>query len=111
MAAGRMMYGVVIHNAIKRGDRANMESVLAEAEEFLVESANVKRALGDLKKSIRRGGPGPITPLYGAVVHDALKRGNLQEMKNLLIEARAEEKRQTELTTAIKDLENALKSK
>ena len=106
-----MMYGVVISDSIKRGDRAGMEKVLAEAEAFMAESVNVKKAIADLKKAIKKKPGIDPRPLYGVPISDAIKRGNLQEMKSLLIEARSELKRQTELSAAIKDLENALKSK
>ncbi len=41
-----MYYGVIIHDAIKRGDNAEMKRILAEAK-------NAQEAQGDLAKAIK----------------------------------------------------------
>jgi len=42
------------------------------------------------------------------VIHDCIKRGNQDEMKKLLDEARQAQQQQGDLGKAIKDLESAL---
>ena len=53
----------------------------------------------------------PIKPrfLYMAAIQDSIKRGNKQEMQQLLDQARSTLKEQGDLAQAIRDLENALK--
>jgi hypothetical protein len=51
------------------------------------------------------GGGGGIHFLYAAAIQDAIKRGNKDEMRKLLDQA----KQQGDLSQAIRDLENALK--
>jgi len=55
-----------------------------------------------------RGG-NQIVILYGVTIQDAIKRGNKDEIKRLLDQARATHKDQGDLAQAIKDLENASK--
>jgi uncharacterized protein DUF1843 len=54
-------------------------------------------------------GGGPIYILYMATVQDAIKRGNKDELKKLLDQARQTAKEQGDLNQAIRDLESALK--
>ena len=54
------------------------------------------------------GGGNPII-LYGATVQDAIKRGNQDEIRRLLEQARSTHKEQGDLAQAIRDLESALK--
>ena len=55
------------------------------------------------------GGGGPIFLLYGVTIQDAIKRGNKDELRKLLDQARNTVKEQGDLNQAIRDLENALK--
>lgn len=55
------------------------------------------------------GGGGGIYMLYMATVQDAIKRGNKEELRKLLDQARSTVKEQGDLNQAIRDLENALK--
>jgi len=55
------------------------------------------------------GSGGPIVALYGVTIKDCIKRGNKDEMKKLLDQARKTHQEQGDLGQAIKDLENALK--
>ena len=47
--------------------------------------------------------------LYMAAVQDAIRRGNKDELRQLLDQARTTVKEQGDLAQAIRDLENALK--
>jgi tetratricopeptide (TPR) repeat protein len=47
--------------------------------------------------------------LYGVTISDSIKRGNRDDMKQLLKEARATHKKQGNVASAIADLEKALK--
>jgi uncharacterized protein YlxW (UPF0749 family) len=107
MAEGRMLYGVTIHDSIKRGDQQELQQLLSEAEK---QQGELSQGIRDLQTAIKGGGGhGPIRPLYGVVVHDSIKRGNQDEIKKLLDEARQAQQQQGDLGKAIKDLENALK--
>jgi len=47
-------YGVAIHNAIARGDLAEMKRVAGEAEQYLRETGDVRSALTQLKIEIAK---------------------------------------------------------
>ncbi len=49
--------------------------------------------------------------MYGVPINDAIKRGNLGELKGLLAQAKATKKDQGDLAKAIKNLESAIKGK
>jgi len=51
----------------------------------------------------------PIRVLYGVTINDTIKRGNRDELKALLKEARALHKKQGDLDVTITALEKALK--
>jgi hypothetical protein len=51
----------------------------------------------------------PIRVLYGVTINDTIKRGNKDDMKALLKEARAQHKKQGNLVDAIGALEKALR--
>ena len=55
-----------------------------------------------------RGGGG-VFFMYMATIQDAIKRGNKDELRTLLEQARGLAKEQSSLAQAIRDLENALK--
>jgi len=103
MSEQRMLYGVVIHDCIKRGNQQEIQALLAEAQS---QHSNLSQGISDLQKAL--GGGGGIRPLYGVVIHDCIKRGNHDEMKKLLDEARQAHQQQGDLGKAIKDLEAAL---
>lgn len=50
----------------------------------------------------------PVQPLYGMPIRDAIKRGNLAEMKALSTQAR---KHVADVTSALASLDKALSSK
>ena len=104
MSEQRMLYGVTIHDSIKRGNQQEMQQLLGEAQ---AQQSGLSQGIADLQKALGGGG-GPIRPLYGVVVHDCIKRGNQDEMKKLLDEARQAHQQQGDLGKAIKDLESAL---
>ena len=105
MSEGRMLYGVTIHDSIKRGDQGEMQQLLAEAEKQL---GDLSQGVRDLQNAVKGGGHSPFRPLYGVVIHDCIKRGNQDEIKKLLDEARQAQQQQGDLGKAIKDLESAL---
>jgi hypothetical protein len=47
-------YGVAIHNAIARGDLAEMKRVADEAEKYLRETGDLRSALSQLKIEIAK---------------------------------------------------------
>jgi len=47
-------YGVAIHNAIARGDLAEMKRVAGEAEKYLRETGDLRSALTQLKIEIAK---------------------------------------------------------
>ena len=110
MAVARPLYGVTIHNCIKRGDKTEMRNLLKEAKATAKAQGNLDKAIKDLEKASKKPGIDP-RPLYGVPAHDAIKRGNKDEIGSLLTQARQTQKDQGDLKTAIKDLETALKAK
>ncbi|HSY50247.1 MAG TPA: DUF1843 domain-containing protein [Thermoanaerobaculia bacterium] len=52
-------------------------------------------------------GGGPVA-FYGVVIHDCIKRGNKDEMKKVLADAKKYHQEQGDLGKAIKELEAAL---
>jgi hypothetical protein len=56
------------------------------------------------------GGYGPVV-FYGVVIHDAIKRGNKDELKKLLADAKKHHQEQGDLGKAIKELEDAVNKK
>ena len=104
MSEGRMLYGVTIHDSIKRGDQLEMQKLLAEAEK---QQSELSQGIRDLQNAVKGGGH-PFRPLYGVVISDSIKRGNKDELTKLLDEARQAHQQQGDLGRAIKDLENAL---
>jgi len=102
MSEQRMLYGVVIHDCIKRGNQQEIQALLSEAQ---ARHSALSQGISDLQGALKGGGSHP-RPLYGVVIHDCIKRGNKDEMKKLLAEAR--QANQGDLGGAIKDLEGAL---
>ena len=107
MADIRVMYGVVIHDAIKRGDQNEMRSLLADARSALTSSGDLTFAVAELQGALGGWRP-PGHVFYGVVVHDAIQRGNATELQTLLDGARTTLKEQGDLNAAIRDLEGAL---
>ncbi len=101
MSEQRMLYGVVIHDCLKRGNQQEIQALLNEAQS---QQSALSQGISDLQKAL--GGGGGFRPLYGVVIHDCIKRGNKDEMKKLLAEAK--QANQGDLGGAIKDLEAAL---
>ena len=110
MADHRMMYGVTIHDSIKRGNQDEMQRLLAEARALHHEQGDLGHAIQELEKAIKGGGGGVIRPLYGVTIHDAIKRGQPAELQQLLKDARATLQEQGDLASAVKDLEAAIKT-
>ncbi len=54
MSAPVPPYGVAIHNAIARGDLAEMKQVVEEAEKYLQETGDLRSALTQLKIEIAK---------------------------------------------------------
>ncbi len=106
MADIRVMYGVVIHDAIRRGDQNEMRKLLSDARSALTQSGDLSFAVAELQGAL--GGRPPGHVFYGVVVHDAIQRGNATEIQSLLDGAKATLKDQGDLNAAIRDLEGAL---
>ena len=110
MASQRMMYGVTISDAIKRGNKDDMKKLLKEAKAVHKTQGDLTGVIGDLEKALRKPGVDPRV-LYGVPAHDAMKRKNTVEIEALLTQARAASKDQGDLGKAIADLEAAVKAK
>jgi len=55
-------------------------------------------------------GGGPVV-FYGVVIHDAIKRGNKDELQKLLADAKKHHQEEGDLGKAIKELEDAVNKK
>ncbi|HEV7921349.1 MAG TPA: DUF1843 domain-containing protein [Thermoanaerobaculia bacterium] len=55
-------------------------------------------------------GSGPVM-FYGVVIHDSIKRGNHDEMRKLLADAKKHHQEQGDLAKAIQELEAAINKK
>ncbi|HWW63038.1 MAG TPA: DUF1843 domain-containing protein [Thermoanaerobaculia bacterium] len=108
MADQRVMYGVTIHDAIKRGDQTELRSLLSEARAALTQAGDLTFAVLELENVLKGHRP-PGHMFYGVVVHDAIKRGNATELQSLLSDAQSALKEQGDLNAAINDLQAALK--
>ena len=106
----RVLYGVTINDAIKRGDRAEQKALLKEARALHKKQGNLSSVVRSLELALRKPGSNPL-PLYGVPAHDAIKRKNTVEIQALLTQARQALKDQRDLGSAIADLEAATKAK
>jgi hypothetical protein len=109
MADLRMMYGVTIHDSIQRGNLQEMQQLLAQARAVYQEQGDLGQAIAELEGAIKRGGGGVIRPLYGVTIYDAIKRGNQDELQQLLLDARATMQEQGDIANAVSSLEAAIK--
>lgn len=75
-------YGVAIQEAIASGDVATMRRAEAAATSHLDE---VQRALAALRGEIQRGGP--VIPLYGVALQQALASGDVARMRSVVSQA------------------------
>lgn len=110
MAPSRTLYGVTISDTIKRGDPAELKALLKEAKATHKAQGNLAKAIEKIQVAIQKPRIDP-RPLYGVPVSDAIKRGNVAELKSLLSQAKTTRKDQGDLAKAIKNLESAIKSK
>lgn len=78
-------YGVSIQEAIASGDAATMRRAEAAAEGHLSE---VQRALGALRQELAQRG-GPVIPLYGVSLQQALASGDVARMRSVVSQAEA----------------------
>lgn len=109
MADQRMMYGVAIHDSIKRGNVQEMQQLLVQARDAHQQQGDLGQAIRELEVAIQGRGGGVIRPLYGVTIYDAIKRGNPQELQQLLTDARATLDEQGDIASAVKSLEAAIK--
>ncbi len=110
MAAPRPLYGVTISDTIKRGDPAELKALLKEAKATHKAQGNLAKHIDRIQVAIKKPKVDPRV-LYGVPVSDAIKRGNVAELKGLLAQAKATRKDQGDLAKAIKNLETAIKAK
>jgi Domain of unknown function (DUF1843). len=100
-----MMYGVVISDAIQRGNASEMQQILAEARELhRAQGGDLGRAIQQLEQALKFPGGVDPRPLYGVPIHDAIRRGHPAEMQALLTDA---EKQLHELQQGIAELRKA----
>jgi len=85
------LYAVTIQQAARSGDLAKMKAVAAQAESLAASSPDIAAALSSLKAEIA-GGESPghhiITP-YGAAITQAIARGDVAGMQQVLSQSRA----------------------
>jgi hypothetical protein len=78
-------YGVAIHEAIASGDPATMRRAETSAVNHL---SDVQQALGALRGELARSaGGGPVIPLYGVSLQQALASGDLARMRSVVNQA------------------------
>jgi len=53
---GHVMYGVPINDAIKRGNKAEMESLLAQAQQTQNDQGDLKKAIAGLESALKAKG-------------------------------------------------------
>src|SRR4029450_8159427 len=107
----RVPYGPPIHEAIGRGDLAEMKTLVSEGERFLQEHGDVRSSLEVLKAEVARreaqaadrAAPSSMPP-YGPPIQQAIARGDLAEMKALLTRAETIPPKQGDLATAVAQL-------
>lgn len=109
MADYRMMYGVTIHDSIARGNVQEMQQLLSQARAVYQEQGDLGQAIRELEQAIKRAGGGVIRPLYGVTINDAIKRGNQEELQQLLQDARATLQEQGDISSAVQQLEAAVR--
>jgi len=110
MAAPRPLYGVTISDTIKRGDPNELKALLKEAKATHKAQGDLTKHIGRIQAAIQKPRD-PSHVMYGVPINDAIKRGNLGELKGLLVQAKATKKDQGDLAKAIKNLEAAIKAK
>lgn len=106
----RVLYGVTINDAIKRGDRDELKGLLREAKARHKQQGDLAAVVSQLETALRKPGVNPHV-LYGVPAHDAIKRKNSVEIQALLTQAKQASKEQGGLGNAIANLEAALKAK
>jgi len=105
----RMPYGVAIHDSIQRGNLEEMQQLLVQARALYQQQGDLGPAIRELEAAIQKGGGGVIRPLYGVTIYDAIKRGNQDELQQLLKDAKATIQEQGDIANAVSALEAAIK--
>jgi hypothetical protein len=105
-----MMYGVTIHDSIKRGDLQEMQTLLAEARTLHQNQGDLGQAIRDLESAIQGGGSGIGGPMpYGAAINDAIRRNDRAAMQTLLDQTK--DLSDPTIAGAVKELRAALDKK
>ncbi|HEX6100154.1 MAG TPA: DUF1843 domain-containing protein [Thermoanaerobaculia bacterium] len=108
MAEYRMLYGVTIHDAIKRGNQDELQQLLKEARATLQEQGDLAGAVKELENAIGTSGTGGLMP-YGAAINDAIRRNDRAAMQSLLDQTRGNT--DPSIAGAVKELQDALQKK
>ena len=102
----RVPYGPPIQDAIARGDLAEMKALAGETEEFLRQHGDVRASLELLKAEIAKRETGRaafghgVAP-YGPPIHQAIARGDLNEMRALASQAETYLSRTGDISAAL----------
>lgn len=105
---GRLLYGVTIYDAIKRGNQDELQTLLKDARATLQEQGDIANAVSALEAAIKGGGVGAPMP-YGAAINDAIRRNDRAAMQTLLDQTKDTKDRG--IADAVKELKSALKKK
>ena len=98
-------YGVVIQEALKRNDPAEMAQVAIRAQEYLAHAEQVQLELDKLNARLSDGAA--IVP-YGTAIHEAIKSGDKARMERVAQDAEAHLERVSKIREALNLLQSEI---